>query len=84
MRGSKYQSTGSWDVVLPQRAETLERLRVELMALSPLQVLERGYSIAFDQNGRALRSLADLPRGMKFELKLHDGAIMAESEGRKE
>ncbi len=58
------------------------RLEVELHALSPLQVLERGYSIAFDAQGRALRSVHVLPAGTRFELRLHDGSIAAESGGR--
>jgi exodeoxyribonuclease VII large subunit len=51
-----------------------------LKALSPLQVLERGYAIAF-AGGRAVKSSADLPKGASFQLRLHDGTIDAESRG---
>lgn len=58
----------------------LERLEGSLNALSPLQVLERGYAIAF-AGGRAVKNAADLPKGESFQLRLHDGTIEAESRG---
>jgi exodeoxyribonuclease VII large subunit len=41
----------------------LERLAAQLDALSPLRVLERGYSVARGTGGRVLRRVADFPRG---------------------
>lgn len=58
----------------------LGRYEGSLKALSPLQVLERGYSIAF-AGGRAVKSAADLPKGSSFQLRLHDGTVDAESRG---
>jgi len=56
------------------------RLQLSLEALSPLKVLERGYSIAFDkENGKAVRSVKELPPGKRFALRLHDGTIEADS-----
>ncbi|MGZ3705514.1 MAG: exodeoxyribonuclease VII large subunit, partial [Bdellovibrionota bacterium] len=57
------------------------RLEAGLKALSPLQVLERGYAIAFDSQGRAVRSAKLLPAGTRFDLRLSDGSITAESGG---
>jgi exodeoxyribonuclease VII large subunit len=62
------------------RRYELERFEGSLKALSPLQVLERGYAIAF-AGGRAVKSSADLPKGASFQLRLHDGTIDAESRG---
>lgn len=62
------------------RRYELERFEGSLKALSPLQVLERGYSIAF-AGGRAVKSAADLPKGASFQLRLHDGTVDAESRG---
>jgi len=59
----------------------LERLEGALAALSPLRVLERGYSIAFGPGGEALRSARELPAGRGFRLRLHDGVVEAESRG---
>ena len=64
-----------------KNSELLKRLEAGLSALSPLQVLERGYAIAFDGQGRAIRSAKRLPAGVRFELRLHDGSVAAESSG---
>lgn len=61
--------------------DRVQHLEGELKALSPLLVLERGYSIAFDGEGRAVRSSRQLPSGTRFELRLHDGSISADSAG---
>ena len=67
---------------LERRREKVERLEGSLKALSPLRVLERGYAIAFAADGKALRSVAQLPAGAAFSLRLHDGKIAAESNGK--
>jgi exodeoxyribonuclease VII large subunit len=51
---------------LVQRAAVLE-------ALSPLKVLERGYSLARDASGRALKKVSQLQVGQDFSLQLADG-----------
>jgi exodeoxyribonuclease VII large subunit len=63
-----------------RRRERVQRLEASLLALSPLQVLERGYSIAF-AGGKAVRNARELPAGTKFQLHLHDGKVDAESRG---
>lgn len=62
-----------------RRREQLLRLEEMLHALSPLDVLERGYAIAFDAKGKAVSSKQQLPSGTKFSLRLADGAVDAES-----
>jgi len=52
-----------------------------LDALSPLATLGRGYAVARDADGHVLRSVADLPTGMRFRLRLADGTVAAESLG---
>lgn len=60
--------------------DLVKRLQGSLSALSPLKVLERGYSIAFDlKDGRAVRTVKQLPAGTRFALRLHDGTIEADS-----
>lgn len=73
-------ASGMQQTITRQR-ERLLRFEGSLQALSPLQVLERGYSIAFAADGQALKSAAELPKGTKFQLRLHDGTIAAESKG---
>ena len=58
----------------------IERERMKLFAqneklnsLNPLSVLGRGFSVAFGEDGRAIRSIDELPEGKEFELLLSDG-----------
>jgi exodeoxyribonuclease VII large subunit len=66
---------------LEKHKEQISRLEAELKALSPLLVLERGYSIAFGVGNQAIRSAKELQAGTKFTLRLHDGSVDAESLG---
>ena len=58
----------------------IERERMKLFAqneklnsLNPLSVLGRGFSVAFGEDGKAIRSINELPEGKEFELMLSDG-----------
>ncbi len=64
---------------MERNQEKVQQLQGKLLALSPLQVLERGYAIAFDSAGKAVRATAQLPSGTRFQLRLHDGTVEAES-----
>jgi exodeoxyribonuclease VII large subunit len=59
----------------------LERLGAQLDALSPLRVLERGYSVARSPDGRVLRRLGDFPAGRDFTLRVVDGEVRARVDG---
>ena len=48
-------------------------LTASLDALSPLKVLTRGYTAAFDGNGKVVRSVSDLGAGDTVDLLLADG-----------
>ena len=48
-----------------------------LDALSPLRVLERGYAVARDADGKVLRRVAQFAPGLGFRLRVHDGEIAA-------
>lgn len=60
----------------------LERLGAQLDALSPLRVLERGYSVARGDAGRVLRRIADFAPGSPFTLRVVDGTVPARVEPR--
>jgi exodeoxyribonuclease VII large subunit len=45
----------------------------KLKSLDPLSVLGRGFSVAFGEDGRAIKSVDELPAGTEFELMLSDG-----------
>lgn len=63
------------------RRAGLERLAASLDAMSPLKVLERGYSVARDDEGKVLRRVADFPGGTLFRLRVRDGEVRALSRG---
>lgn len=57
----------------------LDRAASRLRALSPVAVLERGYSITFSgKTGRIVRSPADVPVGERLRTRLADGEIASE------
>ncbi len=62
----------------------IERERMKLFAkdeklksLNPLSVLGRGFSVAFGADGKAIKSVSELPTGTEFELMLSDGKTSA-------
>lgn len=48
-----------------------------LSAMSPLRVLARGYAIATDASGRAIRAHGDVAPGDRIEVRVDRGAILA-------
>jgi exodeoxyribonuclease VII large subunit len=52
-----------------------------LEALSPLAVLRRGYALAEDGRGRAIRSAADVNAGERVRVRLGSGALSCRVEG---
>jgi exodeoxyribonuclease VII large subunit len=63
-----------------ERRRRLDQLGAQLDALSPLRVLERGYSVARGADGRVLRRRDDFPPGQIFRLRVQDGEIPARVE----
>jgi exodeoxyribonuclease VII large subunit len=68
--------------VAADRALVAKRRRLEAAALqleerSPFQLLERGYAIAYDANGKVLRSPEQVAAGDEISVRLARGAIDA-------
>jgi exodeoxyribonuclease VII large subunit len=62
---------------------TLERVKAAMMALSPLAVLDRGYSITFDKaTGLVVRSPDEVERGAALNIRLARGSLDAEVTGK--
>lgn len=53
----------------------------ELGAVSPLAVLQRGYSVTFDARGNALRSASEVGPGETIQTRLPDGTVRSIVEG---
>lgn len=68
------------EATIVRRRHRLERAQATLEALSPLRVLERGYSVAQGPDGRVLSRTADFTVGSPFRLRLSDGRVAARVE----
>jgi exodeoxyribonuclease VII large subunit len=66
---------------LERRRVRLSALAGRLQALSPLAILERGYSVARTPGGRLLRRVEDFEPGRSFHLRVMDGTVRAEALG---
>lgn len=64
-----------------RRREALNAAAGRLQALSPLAVLERGYSVARSREGEVLRRVVDFPSGRTFVLRVRDGSVVCEAVG---
>jgi exodeoxyribonuclease VII large subunit len=47
-----------------------------LQAVSPLNVLQRGYAILFDEHGTVLRSALGVSPGSSLSARLQDGELL--------
>ena len=68
---------------LRARRERLGMTAARLQALSPLNVLARGYAVPLGADGRVLRGVGDFSPGAVFDLRVADGVVpcRAEQEG---
>lgn len=67
--------TAAIQYILIQKTQTLGAVGRALHALSPLAVLDRGYSITLNPQGVAVRSVKDVHQGDTLETRLVDGVI---------
>ena len=63
---------------LSMKHTKLKGFEKELTVLNPLDILHRGYSIAFSEDGSIVRQADDLNVGAPFVLKTGSGSIAAE------
>ena len=64
--------------VLLQHRVRSERLETALESLSPLAILERGYALVFDAEGKLLKDPSGVALGDEISLRLARGQIKAE------
>ena len=63
------------DASLARKKNEYVSLAAKLDALSPLKVLSRGYAIALDADGRAIRDAAGVKTGDRLRLRLGSGEL---------
>ena len=66
---------------MQRRAAAVARLEAHLNHLDPRQVLQRGYAIVTDEQGRIVHSSAQLAVGTSVQLALGEGAAQARVTG---
>ncbi len=69
------------ETTLSRDSNRLQQISLQLDALSPLQILGRGYAVALGPDGRALRRRAEFLPGASFRLRVSDGEVPARVEG---
>jgi exodeoxyribonuclease VII large subunit len=65
------------NVLLQHRVRT-ERLDTALQSLSPLAILERGYALVFNSEGKLLKNSAQIKVGDEISARLAHGQLQAE------
>ena len=68
----------SYGKIISDKKAEFSRKISQLEALSPLAVLSRGYSMAFDEKNTLVKSVSDVKEGEKITLRVSDGRIIAE------
>ena len=66
---------GAAERALRARRERLGATAARLQALSPLNVLSRGYAVPLGAGGRVLRGVGDFAAGAPFDLRVADGVV---------
>ena len=51
-------------------------MAAKLDAMSPLKVLRRGYSMAFDERDHVVKSAHDVSKGQTLTVRLADGKVL--------
>jgi exodeoxyribonuclease VII large subunit len=74
---SRERLSGVMSLRLERHRHQLAAASGRLDALSPLKILERGYSLARDARGRVLRRTEQFPAGLAFRLRVSDGEVPA-------
>ncbi len=65
----------AWQRDIGQRRQHLAELARALHAVSPLDVLQRGYAIVFDEAGKVLRSARGVTPGARLRARFADGEL---------
>jgi exodeoxyribonuclease VII large subunit len=63
--------------LLLQQRSRLEQFSAQIVALSPLAILERGYALVFDASGRLLKDAAQVSPGDDISARLAQGTLAA-------
>jgi exodeoxyribonuclease VII large subunit len=77
LAAARHRLEASIRPALAARRHAVEGARGKLEALSPVRVLERGFSLTQRADGRLITSAADVAPGERVHVRLRDGALDA-------
>lgn len=66
------------DLITKAKKQAFGSLIGKMDALSPLKILERGYSVAYDENGNILSNVQQIKPKDQVEIHFSDGKVQAE------
>ncbi|MBT2698257.1 exodeoxyribonuclease VII large subunit [Bacillus sp. ISL-40] len=70
--------------VLSKKQTEFERILSTLGALSPLKIMERGYSLAYSEENRLIKSINQVKMNERVQIQLTDGSLFCRVENSKE
>ncbi|EKN69881.1 exodeoxyribonuclease VII large subunit [Neobacillus bataviensis LMG 21833] len=70
--------------ILSKKQTDFERILSTLQALSPLKIMERGYSLAYSEDNRLLKSVKQVKENEQVQIQLTDGSLFCKVENIKE
>lgn len=70
--------------VLSKKQTDFERVLSTLGALSPLKIMERGYSLAYSEENRLIKSINQVKMNERVQIQLTDGSLFCKVENIKE
>jgi exodeoxyribonuclease VII large subunit len=70
--------------VLSKKRSDFERILSTLGALSPLKIMERGYSLAYSEDNRLVKSINQITINEQVQIQLQDGSLFCKVENIKE
>ena len=73
----KNRLTAGENQIIARNNQRFVALTAKLDAMSPLKVLTRGYSMAQNERGEVIRSVAQVERGERIGIRFSDGRIFA-------
>jgi exodeoxyribonuclease VII large subunit len=70
--------------VLSKKQTNFDRILSTLGALSPLKIMERGYSLAYSEENRLIKSINQVKMNESVQIQLTDGSLFCKVENIKE
>ncbi len=77
LHAQEHALTATMRTQLQRQRSGVEQATGRLHALSPLNILERGYALVFDANGNLVKDAAQVSAGDEIRARLHRGEIRA-------